>query len=183
EPGRPGVDEVQLVLGVVVVPNPFGARRVDDDVHAERGDAERLPHFPKPVVVAELVERREPVGHARTLRDGGQVFIPAPPGDGEVMARHGLPQRRGEAVLYVALAGALTSAATIGVGWAAGFARVAERFAHAHWTWIAVAFGGEALAYLGYALAYREVARVEDGRDLKHRGAVALVAAGFAPFA
>ncbi len=48
--------------------------------------------------------------------------------------------------------------------------------------WLALAFGGETLAYLGYAVAYREVARVEEGPRFARRGAAALVAAGFGPF-
>jgi uncharacterized membrane protein YbhN (UPF0104 family) len=49
--------------------------------------------------------------------------------------------------------------------------------------WIALAVAAEAVAYLGYAVAYREVARVEGGPVLPRAGAAALVAAGFGPFA
>jgi hypothetical protein len=38
------------------------------------------------------------------------------------------------------------------------------------------------LAYVGYVLAYREVARVEDGPSLPHSRALALVATGFGVF-
>src|SRR5581483_2297404 len=44
------------------------------------------------------------------------------------------------------------------------------------------ALAGEALAYLGYTLAYREVARVEDGRELRLPRLFALVASGFGVF-
>lgn len=98
------------------------------------------------------------------------------------MAKHGLPQRKLEGAALVAAAAVLAFAASFGVAWAAGFDRVAHALTHPHWPWIFVALGGEALAYLGYALAYREVARVEGGAKLPPRGAVALVAAGFAPF-
>jgi glycosyltransferase 2 family protein len=99
------------------------------------------------------------------------------------MRGYGLPRRPRDAAALVVLAGALSLAALVGVAWAAGFSGVLDRLGGAHWAWITVALGGEALAYLGYALAYREIARVSEGRDLAHRGAVALVAAGFAPFA
>ena len=45
-----------------------------------------------------------------------------------------------------------------------------------------IAVGGELVAYAGYTAAYREVARVEDGAELKVPKAAALVAAGFGVF-
>lgn len=99
------------------------------------------------------------------------------------MSEHGLPQRKVEGLALVVAAAALAVAASIGVAWSAGFDAVAHELTHPHWRWLVVALGGEAVAYLGYALAYREVARVEDGLRLPRRGTVALVAAGFAPFA
>jgi uncharacterized membrane protein YbhN (UPF0104 family) len=45
-----------------------------------------------------------------------------------------------------------------------------------------VALGGELLAYAGYTVAYREVARADDGAELEVPKAVALVAAGFGVF-
>ncbi|MGZ4353671.1 MAG: lysylphosphatidylglycerol synthase transmembrane domain-containing protein [Gaiellaceae bacterium] len=98
------------------------------------------------------------------------------------MAKYGLPQRKLEGAALVAAAAVLAFAASFGVAWAAGFDYVAHALTHPHWPWIFVALGGEALAYFGYALAYREVARVEEGPKLPPRRAVALVAAGFAPF-
>jgi len=44
------------------------------------------------------------------------------------------------------------------------------------------ALGAEAVAYVGYVLSYREVARVEDGQAMAKMDAVAAVAAGFGPF-
>ena len=98
------------------------------------------------------------------------------------MSKHGLPQRKIEGAALVAAAAVLAFAASFGVAWTAGFDHVAHALIHPHWPWIFVALGGEVLAYLGYALAYREVARVDRGPEFRHRGAVALVAAGFAPF-
>ena len=59
---------------------------------------------------------------------------------------------------------------------------IVERLRAVHPWWFAVAFAAEAVAYLGYALGYREVARVERGPGLSHGKAVAAVAAGFGPF-
>ena len=57
----PAMDEVQLVLGVVVVEEPLEAGRVHDPVDAERGNPERDPHLAEAVALAELVEAREGV--------------------------------------------------------------------------------------------------------------------------
>src|SRR5437868_710094 len=61
---RAAVDEVELVLRVVVMGEPFVARRVDERVDAERGDAERLADLAEAGPVAELVEGGERVAHS-----------------------------------------------------------------------------------------------------------------------
>jgi uncharacterized membrane protein YbhN (UPF0104 family) len=53
---------------------------------------------------------------------------------------------------------------------------------HPRWLWLGVAVAGEAVAYVGYIAAYREVARAEDGTELGAPRAAALVAAGFGVF-
>src|SRR5262249_51288548 len=83
---------------------------------------------------------------------------------------------------FVALGAVLSATALVGVAWAAGFGAVAERMRHVDANWLPIALAAEALAYVGYALAYREVARVEDGPSLPHRRAIALVAAGCGVF-
>jgi uncharacterized membrane protein YbhN (UPF0104 family) len=98
------------------------------------------------------------------------------------MARHGLPSGKAEGAALLVAAALLALGALVGVAWAAGFYDVAAELRTVQPWWFAVAFGGEALAYFGYTLAYREVARVESGPDLPHRGSAALVAAGFGPF-
>lgn len=100
----------------------------------------------------------------------------------EGMARHGLPKGKLEGAALLLLAAILALAALVGVSWAAGFRDVAHGLRHARPAWLALAFGAETLAYLGYAVAYREVARVEEGPKFARRGAAALVAAGFGPF-
>jgi uncharacterized membrane protein YbhN (UPF0104 family) len=98
------------------------------------------------------------------------------------MARQGLPSGKAEGAALLVVAGLLALGALAGVAWAAGFYSVAEELRTVRPWWFAVAFAGEALAYFGYTLAYREVARVESGPDLAHRGSAAIVAAGFGPF-
>jgi uncharacterized membrane protein YbhN (UPF0104 family) len=87
-----------------------------------------------------------------------------------------------EMVLFIALGGALSLAAVVGVSWAAGFGAVAAHLRHVDAIWLAPALGAEVAAYVGYVLAYREVARVEGGPNLPHSRALALVATGFGVF-
>src|SRR5215212_7204811 len=93
-----------------------------------------------------------------------------------------MDRRPHEMVAFVVLGAALSAAAIVGVSWAAGFAAVAERLRHVDATWLPLALAAEVLAYVGYVLAYREVARVEDGPRLAHSRALALVATGFGVF-
>jgi uncharacterized membrane protein YbhN (UPF0104 family) len=82
----------------------------------------------------------------------------------------------------VSVAAMLAAAALIGLAWSVGFRKTLTALVHPHWVWLVVAIGGEVLAYLGYTLAYREVARVEGGAELEVPKAAALVAAGFGVF-
>ncbi len=84
--------------------------------------------------------------------------------------------------LLVLLAAALAAAALIGLAWTVGVEDVLRALVHPHWFWLAIAVGGEAVAYLGYIAAYREVARAEGGAELEVPKAAALVAAGFGVF-
>jgi uncharacterized membrane protein YbhN (UPF0104 family) len=87
-----------------------------------------------------------------------------------------------ELALFLILSGALAGLALVGVAWAAGLDAVAARLLHYDLTWVPLAVFAEVLAYVGYTLAYREVARVEEGPELKHSRAAALVATGFGAF-
>jgi uncharacterized membrane protein YbhN (UPF0104 family) len=93
-----------------------------------------------------------------------------------------LEQTRAEAVGHVALCTVIALASLVAVAWYAGFGAVAHRLQSVHPAWFAVALGAELMAYLGYALGYREVARVEDGPDMSRGTTAAAVAAGFGPF-
>ena len=87
-----------------------------------------------------------------------------------------------EMAAFIALGAGLAAAAVVGVAWAAGFSAVAERLREVDAWWLLPAVGAEVLAYIGYVLAYRQVARVEGGPVLPHRRALALVATGFGVF-
>ena len=98
--------------------------------------------------------------------------------------RRGVVRARAHArlALLVAIAGALSLGASLGVAWAAGFEAVLERLRDVQLWWFVAAMAAEVLAYLGYMLAYREVARVEGGPNLEMPRIVALVSAGFGVF-
>jgi uncharacterized membrane protein YbhN (UPF0104 family) len=84
--------------------------------------------------------------------------------------------------IFVVVAAALASGALFGVAWAAGLHEVLTGLAHPRWSWLGLAVAGEAVAYLGYTAAYREVARAENGAELEVPEAAALVATGFGAF-
>jgi uncharacterized membrane protein YbhN (UPF0104 family) len=84
--------------------------------------------------------------------------------------------------VFVLLAAIVALAATIGVAWVAGWDAVLDRLRRPEPAWFAAAFGAELVAYVAYVLAYREVARVERGAELKLPQAAAIVAAGFGVF-
>jgi uncharacterized membrane protein YbhN (UPF0104 family) len=82
----------------------------------------------------------------------------------------------------VIAAGILTYGAFAGLAWWAGFDAVYHRFIHVHWWWALVALGAEAVSYVGYIVAYREVARAEKGAELDLSSTAAAVATGFGVF-
>jgi uncharacterized membrane protein YbhN (UPF0104 family) len=65
----------------------------------------------------------------------------------------------------------------------AGWPALLRRFAHADTLWLAVCFGGQLLAYLGYVLAVRDMARVDDGPSLSFSLTTRTVVAGFGVYA
>jgi uncharacterized membrane protein YbhN (UPF0104 family) len=84
--------------------------------------------------------------------------------------------------LLVAVAAMLAAGALIGLAWSIGFGKVLHDLIRPHWRWLGIAVAGEAVAYLGYIAAYREIARAEDGAELEVPKAAALVASGFGVF-
>jgi uncharacterized membrane protein YbhN (UPF0104 family) len=114
---------------------------------------------------------------SRLRADTGIVRIPRPFG-----GRTHLDGTPRELIAFIALGAGLSAAAVIGVSWAAGYGAVADRLRHVDARWLPLALGAEVLAYAGYVLAYREVARVDGGPRLPHSRALALVATGFGVF-
>jgi hypothetical protein len=96
--------------------------------------------------------------------------------------RHHREQGRREVVVSLAIAGALAAAALVGVAWAAGFGTVAALFAHPRWEWFPLALAGIVASHAGYLVAYRELARADEGPDLRLAHVGAVVATGFGVF-
>ncbi len=85
----------------------------------------------------------------------------------------------GKALLTLAAAAALAVLAVILIGRIADYSRMLTVAREAEWQWIAVCVGGEVLAYLGYILAYHELARAQGGPRLTYWNVSRVVALGF----
>jgi uncharacterized membrane protein YbhN (UPF0104 family) len=82
----------------------------------------------------------------------------------------------------VLAAAVLSVGALAGVASTVGYTRIWHQFLHWHWIWLPISLAGELVAYLGYTLAYREIARAERGPELQVPQAAALVTTGFGVF-
>jgi hypothetical protein len=87
-----------------------------------------------------------------------------------------------ELVAFVIAGAVIALATTVGVAWAAGFEDVLHRLFHPRPLWIPLSLAGQLVAFGGYMLAYREVARVERGPDLGMMKVASVVFAGFGVF-
>ncbi|HET7571572.1 MAG TPA: lysylphosphatidylglycerol synthase domain-containing protein [Gaiellaceae bacterium] len=83
---------------------------------------------------------------------------------------------------WMVLGGAIALAAAAAVAWHAGFHAVVAHLRHVGSAWLLLALTGAAAAHLGYVLAYREIAHVDEGLRISARRAGALVVAGFGMF-
>ena len=93
-----------------------------------------------------------------------------------------MDRTRAEALVFVAASTGIALTTLFAVTCVAGLGDVAARLRGVQPGWFAVALAAEIVAYFGYALGYREVARVEEGPDMSRGTAVAAVTAGFGPF-
>ena len=80
------------------------------------------------------------------------------------------------------------AAATIIVSFAlassAGWNRIGHVVYRGHaWTWLSACFLAEVIAYLGYILSIRDIARVEEGPEMDIKVSAKTVVAGFGVFA
>ena len=84
--------------------------------------------------------------------------------------------------LVVSAAAVLAVAAAFGLGYVGGFEHVRSWLDRVEPQWLAVCFAGELVAYLGYVLAVRDTARVDDGPELGLTLSTQTVVAGFGVF-
>lgn len=96
--------------------------------------------------------------------------------------RNHLERTRGQSLVFVVASTLIALGTLFAVTWVAGFDNVAGRLREVDPIWFASAFGAQVVAYIGYVLAYREVARVDEDCELPTRNVVAAVTAGFGPF-
>jgi uncharacterized membrane protein YbhN (UPF0104 family) len=81
------------------------------------------------------------------------------------------------------LAFALAGLAVVAIAAAFGFAAFADAWKDLHPSWLALTVGAELLAMPAYAIAYRVLARIDDGPQLPLALVMRVVVAGFGPFA
>ncbi len=87
-------------------------------------------------------------------------------------------------LLVVLVAAGATIAAALLLADYAGWSRVLHRITAPHaWGWLIVCFFGELVAYFGYALTIRDIARVDDGPEMDIGISTKTVIAGFGVFA
>jgi uncharacterized membrane protein YbhN (UPF0104 family) len=90
-------------------------------------------------------------------------------------------ERRNFLILLVA--GVLALAAAMGLADMAGYKALFDAVQDVVPIWFAVCFGGQVIAYFGYVLAVRDIARVDGGPMLSLRLSMQSVVAGFGVFA
>ncbi|MEZ5101631.1 MAG: lysylphosphatidylglycerol synthase domain-containing protein [Thermoleophilia bacterium] len=90
--------------------------------------------------------------------------------------------RRGALALTLLVAAVLSLGALAVLAAIAGWEPVVDRLRPLLSYWFAVAFAAEAAAFCAYVLAYRAVARIEDGPALSLLESVRFVAVGFGAF-
>ncbi len=86
-------------------------------------------------------------------------------------------------LLVLVAAGTIALAAAIALADLAGYDALVRAFARLDPKWLAVCLGGQVAAYLGYVLAVRDIASVEDGPTLPFSLTARTVVAGFGVFA
>jgi uncharacterized membrane protein YbhN (UPF0104 family) len=93
-----------------------------------------------------------------------------------------LEHGRHEVAAWIVVAVCLALGALVGLGFVAGYHKLARIVQDVDWVWFAPALAAEAFAYLGYALAYREISRVDRGPALQLPRVIAIVTSGFGMF-
>src|SRR2546423_2756551 len=86
-------------------------------------------------------------------------------------------------ILVLLVPAALALGAVAGLTDLAGAGRIARARNNLHPAWLVLCFGGELVAYLGYVLAVRDTAKVDEGPQLTIGDSLRAVVGGFGVFA
>jgi uncharacterized membrane protein YbhN (UPF0104 family) len=86
-------------------------------------------------------------------------------------------------ILVLLVPTALALGATAGLADLAGAERLDQAARHLHPIWLVLCFGGELVAYLGYIMAVRDTAKVDQGPKLSFGDSARAVLGGFGVFA
>jgi uncharacterized membrane protein YbhN (UPF0104 family) len=89
---------------------------------------------------------------------------------------------RRRVVITVLAAVVLGLLAFFAIGKVTSYTRLLDEVNDADWRWLPVLAAGEVLAYAGYILAYRDLARVDAGPELRYGVITRIVATGFGAF-
>jgi uncharacterized membrane protein YbhN (UPF0104 family) len=87
-----------------------------------------------------------------------------------------------KAVLWGVVALALAAGAVAGIGQLADYGRMLRALQDAHKGWFALGLLGEVAAYVGYVIAYRDIARAAGGPRFDYWTSTRVVMVGFAAF-
>lgn len=90
----------------------------------------------------------------------------------------GLRIGRRRAVIGIVVAAALAGGALALIGGIADYHRMVDAVRSADARWLPVCVGGLMVAYVGYILAYRDIARVDGGPELPYRQVTQVVVVG-----
>jgi uncharacterized membrane protein YbhN (UPF0104 family) len=100
----------------------------------------------------------------------------------EAIRAHHLETEAGHVAFFLGVGAALSIAASLAVAWHADLHAVWAHLQNVNVFWFPLALAGAVGAHLGYMLAYREIARVDDGMPIGIARTGALVATGFGVF-
>ena len=163
-------------------------RRAADRVGTARGDG---PGFRRRMVrdLRMAVDRRDEHLWAARPSESRQ----GEPGEGQRQPRRPrafrahprrLPWLEDKPTVIVVAAAGTTVATVFALASAAGWTRVVRLTGERHaWLWLLVCFAGEVVAYAGYMLTVRDMARVDDCSEMSLSVSAKTVVAGFGVFA
>ncbi len=99
-----------------------------------------------------------------------------------LLSTHHVHRNRTQLTGLIVVVALLYVTGGLGMAYVAGFHAVGLRLKHAHWWWLAPAFGAVLVAFVAYYFGYWGIMAVEKGPRLERRSLLAVVTAGFGGF-